>query len=63
MQQARIIGIKQKLCTLHSLLSSERLMHTKREKHNKKLWSYRLTFTPQNLLLLLRKRLKGRNRS
>lgn len=35
-------------------------MHTEREKHNKKLWSYRLTFTSQNLLLLLRKILKGR---
>lgn len=37
-------------------------MHTKREKHNKKLWSYRLTCTSQNLLLLSRQILKGRRK-
>lgn len=37
-------------------------MHTKREKHNKKLRSYRLTCTSQNLLLLLRQILKGRRK-
>lgn len=42
---------------------SERLMHMEREKHNKKLCSYRLTFTSYDLLLLLRKMLRGRNRS